>query len=74
MKLYQFEINSGSGPRIIKQNTNSSDAGNHCYLLDHEKNLFLLLHNGRLYYYVDSSGGFGWEACDGEDGPAFCTE
>lgn len=74
MKLYQFEIEGGFGPKLIKDNTNSQEAGNYCWKLDHCKNLFLLLHDDRLYYYIDLPDGYGWEACEGEDGPRFCID
>lgn len=76
MKLYQFEIEGGFGPKLIKTGTNSNEAGKFCYEHgNHEKVAFFLLHEGRLYYYVDMPDGYGWEACeDEEEGPAFCTD
>lgn len=75
MKLYHFKVDEGFGPELIKSETNSTEAGRFCYGYGkHEENVFLLLHEGRLYYYVDMSDGYGWEACSGEDGPSFCTD
>lgn len=75
MKLYQYKVSEGFGPELINDNTNSTRAGELCFKHGkHEEYVFLLLHQGRLYYYVDMPDGYGWEACSGEDGPAFCTD
>lgn len=51
MKLYQYKVNEGFGPELINDNINSTRAGELCFKHGkHEEYVFLLLHQGRLYY------------------------
>lgn len=75
-KLYEFDTETPAAPKLLKADLTASDAGKIVFERESEDNdfsrwWFLLVQNGRLYYYVSVPGGYGWESADGEDGPPF---
>ena len=67
-KLYM--VREG-GLDLVRTFPSSSEAGHFVFNLGVTSDFFYLLQDGRLYNYVDSPDGFGWEGAEGDDGPSF---
>lgn len=76
-KLYKVTLTADThGPEMYREGMTVQSAGEYIFNLekkDHgfENNLWFIQVGGRLYRYISVPDGFGWERCDGEDGPAF---
>jgi len=67
--LFQISLKKDMPPQLMLSGHTAERIGKWCY--DREKlyvedNLWLLLHDGHLYYYVSAPEGYGWQRCLGD--------
>ena len=83
-KLYEIKLPAADSLKLVAENVTPRQAGLTVFekadVMSGEPNeaselgsLFVLLSEGRLYYYVSAPDGFGWEKFDGESGPPFAA-